>query len=147
MHLCISACAHLHEPTCSTPMFTVYLYLICVATDAVIVTHHTICSALLTEHWENKGVLKLRTAFSRDQSHKIYVQDLLLADADSIWSLLHNQSAHVYVCGDARQMASDVHKALIKIVTECGQMIETDAVSYISHLESAGRYQKDVWVT
>lgn len=44
--------------------------------------------AINIERWSNEGVLELRTAFSRDQDCKIYVQDLILEDARHIWNLL-----------------------------------------------------------
>ena len=41
-----------------------------------------------SEQWVQEGALELRTAFSRDQANKVYVQDLILEDADTIWKLL-----------------------------------------------------------
>lgn len=41
-----------------------------------------------TEKWVSDGVLELRTAFSRDQPQKVYVQDLIVEDAKSLWNLL-----------------------------------------------------------
>lgn len=101
---------------------------------------------IFIERWVKQGALKLRTAFSRDQQHKVYVQDLLRADADELWKLLSEHSAHFYVCGDAKQMASDVHQTLIGIAEEQGQLSHSEAVQFISSLESLGRYQKDVWI-
>lgn len=89
----------------------------------------------------------MRTAFSRDQQRKVYVQDLIREDGDNIWQLLNARSAHVYVCGDAKLMAADVHRALVDIVRLKGQMTEDEAVEYAAKLESVGRYQKDVWIT
>ena len=43
---------------------------------------------MFLEQWSNEGVLELRTAFSRDQTHKIYVQDLIVEDAKHLWKLL-----------------------------------------------------------
>ena len=45
-------------------------------------------NAMITEQWNNEGVLELRTAFSRDQNCKVYVQDLIIEDAKHIWNLL-----------------------------------------------------------
>ena len=50
------------------------------------------------------------------------------------------------MCGDARHMAHDVHKALLDIVQGQGHLAMEEAVTYLSDLEAKGRYQKDVWV-
>jgi sulfite reductase (NADPH) flavoprotein alpha-component len=44
-------------------------------------------------------------------------------------------------------MARDVHKVLLKIITDQGQRTPEDASLYLSSMETEGRYQKDVWVT
>lgn len=55
--------------------------------------------------------------------------------------------AHIYVCGDAKTMAGDVHKTLLEMVTIVGGLGEEKAEGYLEKLEEASRYQKDVWVT
>jgi NADPH-ferrihemoprotein reductase len=40
------------------------------------------------EAWGAKGVINLRTAFSRDQAAKVYVQHLIAQDSKMIWDLL-----------------------------------------------------------
>lgn len=92
-----------------------------------------------------RGVLtRLDVAFSRDQAHKIYVQDKLLAKGAEIWSWLQ-QGAHLYVCGDASRMAKDVHHALVTIATTHGQLSADDADAYFDQLREQKRYQKDVY--
>ncbi|XP_078681719.1 NADPH oxidoreductase A-like [Branchiostoma floridae x Branchiostoma belcheri] len=98
------------------------------------------------ETWAKNGSLRLRVAFSRDQDKKVYVQDLLRKDAKEIWRHLQN-GAHIYVCGDARHMAHDVHQALTDICQEQGDMDTEQARTFLLELEHANRYQKDVWVT
>ena len=47
------------------------------------------------------GVLtRLDTAFSRDQAHKIYVQDRMMGSSGELWKWIE-EGAHFYVCGDA----------------------------------------------
>lgn len=48
----------------------------------------TLLPTLAPEQWVSDGILELRTAFSRDQVQKIYVQDLIVEDANSLWKLL-----------------------------------------------------------
>ena len=44
------------------------------------------------------------------QGHKVYVQDRIKQAKDRIWELL-NQGAHVYICGDAANMAGGISVA------------------------------------
>eukprot|EP01089_Gocevia_fonbrunei_P011892 TRINITY_DN2650_c0_g1_i1.p1 TRINITY_DN2650_c0_g1~~TRINITY_DN2650_c0_g1_i1.p1 ORF type:complete len:644 (+),score=155.36 TRINITY_DN2650_c0_g1_i1:53-1984(+) len=99
------------------------------------------------QNFENEGKIKLRTAFSRDQNEKIYVQHRIEEDKDLIWDLLENKGAHFYVCGDAKRMAGDVHTTLLKIFSQVGGRSEEEAVKYMENLEKNKRYQRDVWVT
>jgi sulfite reductase (NADPH) flavoprotein alpha-component len=91
------------------------------------------------------GVLdNISLAFSRDQEHKIYVQHRLLEQGAELYQWLED-GAHFYVCGDANQMAKDVHEALISIVEKHGGKSRTEAEQYITDLRRAKRYQKDVY--
>ena len=53
----------------------------------------------------------------------------------------------MYVCGDAKYMAADVHQALLRTLQEEGGKSPSEAEEYMSKLEGAERYQRDVWVT
>lgn len=86
----------------------------------------------------------LDTAFSRDQSEKIYVQHRMLQRGSEIWSWLE-RGAHFYVCGDAKRMASDVDAALRQIVAKEGGMSEESAKAYLADMAKAARYQRDVY--
>jgi sulfite reductase (NADPH) flavoprotein alpha-component len=94
-----------------------------------------------------KGHLqKLTTAFSRDQEHKIYVQDRLLGNSKEIWEWLQSGS-YFYVCGDKQYMAKDVHSALIEIAQKQGKLKKEDAENYINHtlMKDERRYLRDVY--
>jgi len=100
----------------------------------------------LLEGWAAKGVITLHTAFSREQGHKIYVQDRLKQHGDDVWELLE-AGGHFYVCGDGLHMAGAVEKELLEIV-EGRQGLGPDAAkAYVESLIEAGRFQKDVWIT
>ncbi|XP_025114995.1 NADPH oxidoreductase A-like [Pomacea canaliculata] len=99
------------------------------------------------EKWADKGILHLRVAFSRQQQFKVYVQDLLIEDSHQIWQLINEENATLYVCGDARNMARDVDAALTSIVEKCKKVYSQDAKEYMSNLQNAGRYLRDVWIT
>lgn len=53
---------------------------------------------------------------------------------------------HIYVCGDAKYMAVDVHKALVGIVMQHNNVDQDEAEKYLQEMEKQGRYEKDVWV-
>ena len=86
----------------------------------------------------------LDLAFSRDQGHKIYVQDKMLEQSQSFWQWLQN-GASVYVCGDASHMAKDVDAALHRIAEEQGQLDTEAAAEYIRELKDQHRYHRDVY--
>ena len=86
----------------------------------------------------------LDTAFSRDNGHKIYVQDRIMEQAPQFWSWLQD-GASVYVCGDASQMAKDVHGAICRIAQEQGAMSGQAAEDYVGTLKEAHRYHRDVY--
>ena len=62
---------------------------------------------------------RLDTAFSRDQTEKIYVQTRMLEHAKELWTWLE-EGAHFYVCGDAKRMAKDVDAALREVIQMAG---------------------------
>lgn len=100
------------------------------------------------EEWATliqKGILhRMDTAFSRDQPHKIYVQDRMLENGAELFRWLQ-EGAHFYVCGDASRMARDVDAALHKIVAQHGGLGPDNAQAYVASLKEAKRYCRDVY--
>jgi sulfite reductase (NADPH) flavoprotein alpha-component len=90
---------------------------------------------LLTRH---------HVAFSRDQQDKVYVQDRLREQAEELFAWLE-RGAHVYVCGDADQMAPDVHDALVEVVEHGIGGDREAAEEYLRELKQSNRYQRDVY--
>ncbi len=87
---------------------------------------------------------KFSTAFSRDQSQKVYVQDRMLEEAATLWAWLE-EGAHFYVCGDASRMARDVEAALQRVIETAGGRGREAAQEYINRMRSEKRYQRDVY--
>ncbi|WP_158784051.1 NADPH-dependent assimilatory sulfite reductase flavoprotein subunit [Pantoea sp. BAV 3049] len=83
-------------------------------------------------------------AWSRDQQHKVYVQDKIRAKGAEVWRWIE-QGAHLYVCGDANRMAKDVEQALLEVVAEHGGMDLETADEFLSELRIERRYQRDVY--
>lgn len=95
--------------------------------------------------YEKKNTVKLHLAFSRDQSEKVYVTHLLEKNLDEIWKVIGENNGHFYVCGDARTMAGDVHKTVLKAIMEKGQLNEQQATAFLKKMETQKRYSADVW--
>ena len=97
--------------------------------------------------WQKAGLLtRLDTAFSRDQAHKIYVQDRMRENGAELWKWLQ-QGAYFYVCGDAKRMAKDVHQTLIDIAREHGNLTPEAADTYVNKtlMKDERRYVRDVY--
>ena len=95
--------------------------------------------------WVEDGTLhQLHVAFSREQTPKIYVQDLLRQHAAATWNLLDRDQAHVYVCGAVR-MGHDVSETLQTIVAEQGNLSLDEAKQYLARLGHEGRFVQELW--
>lgn len=97
------------------------------------------------QSWLKDGVLsRLDLAFSRDTSNKIYVQHLIEQNSKEFYQWL-NDGAALYVCGDEKKMAKDVHHAICKVLEKEGGMSEDDAEAYLTKMKKDKRYQRDVY--
>lgn len=95
--------------------------------------------------YASSGLLtRFETAFSRDQSQKIYVQHRIREEGREVWSWLH-EGAYLYVCGDAERMAPDVDAAIHAVVEEHGAMSKEAAAEYVANLRTQKRYRRDVY--
>lgn len=97
------------------------------------------------EAWINDGTLARGSfAWSRDQDHKVYVQDKLREEGAQVWAWL-DAGAHIFVCGDAHGMAPGVDQALIDIARQHGGLDADSARSFIEGLATQDRYHRDVY--
>lgn len=97
------------------------------------------------QKWLKDGVLtKMDVAFSRDSEEKVYVQHQMKKQSKELFEWLE-QGASVYVCGDEKHMAHDVHHTLLSIIQEEGAMSKEKAESYLANLQQQKRYQRDVY--
>ncbi|MEM8681810.1 MAG: assimilatory sulfite reductase (NADPH) flavoprotein subunit [Pseudomonadota bacterium] len=95
-------------------------------------------------HLKQGSLERLDVAFSRDQAEKIYVQHRIRDNAAELVRWI-DDGAHVYVCGDAKHMAPDVHAALRDaLVAQRGVDADT-AEQALKDLRQQGRYQRDVY--
>lgn len=96
------------------------------------------------KYLKDRVVNQIDVAFSRDQAEKVYVQHRILEQAAQVWQWLQD-GAHVYVCGDANQMAKDVHQALMTVIEQQGNKTREQAEQYLNDLRKDKRYQRDVY--
>jgi len=80
---------------------------------------------------------------NHDYGYKVYVQDLLKQYVNEFWPLI--KTASIYVCGDAKNMAKDVQKALMELAMEKESLTEEQAQTFLTKMTSSGRYLQDIW--
>lgn len=97
------------------------------------------------QKWLKEGVLtKMDVAFSRDQGEKVYVQHRMLEQSKELFEWLET-GAYVYICGDEKHMAHDVHETLLEIIEKEGSLSREQAVEYLAGMQQQKRYQRDVY--
>ncbi|WP_134699256.1 assimilatory sulfite reductase (NADPH) flavoprotein subunit [Ammoniphilus sp. YIM 78166] len=97
------------------------------------------------QKWVKDGVLtKMNVAFSRDTEQKVYVQHRMLEHSAELFAWLQ-EGAVVYICGDEKNMARDVHHTLIEIIEKEGRMTREQAEAYLADMQQQKRYQRDVY--
>jgi sulfite reductase (NADPH) flavoprotein alpha-component len=97
------------------------------------------------ETMQRQGSLhRLDTAFSRDQTEKIYVQHRMIEHGALLWRWLE-EGAHFYVCGDATRMAKDVDAALKQVAQIGGGLPADKAADYVAAMSREKRYVRDVY--
>ncbi|GAB9472961.1 hypothetical protein Gpo141_00010125 [Globisporangium polare] len=97
------------------------------------------------DQYEREGLVTyLRCAFSRDQAHKVYIQDKIAEDKEILADLLLKQNGHFYLCGPTWPVA-DVREALISSFTSVGGLDRKHANAYIERMREEGRYVLEVY--
>ncbi|PLT27929.1 assimilatory sulfite reductase (NADPH) flavoprotein subunit [Peribacillus deserti] len=97
------------------------------------------------QKWLKEGVLtKMDVAFSRDTEEKVYVQHRMLEQSRELFAWLKD-GAFLYICGDEKNMAHDVHNTLLDIIEKEGSMSREQAIEYLADLQQQKRYQRDVY--
>lgn len=94
--------------------------------------------------WVKNGHLRLDTAFSRDQDHKIYVQDRMRENEKDVWKWI-DEGAEFFVCGDKLRMATDVDNELKRIIEVAGGRTPEQAQEYVEEMRKTRRYKRDVY--
>jgi sulfite reductase (NADPH) flavoprotein alpha-component len=95
--------------------------------------------------WKSKNFLRLDVAFSREGEKKLYVQDKMQENSQDLYSWIVEEKAHIYISGDAKNMAKDVQAAFKKILEEHGDLSEEEASTYLKEMRKTGRLLLDVY--
>lgn len=97
------------------------------------------------QEWLKDGVLeKMNVAFSRDTAQKVYVQHRIAEHSKEFNEWLE-KGASIYICGDEKNMAKDVHQAIRNVLVKEQNLTEEDAESYLKQMKKDKRYQRDVY--
>ena len=95
--------------------------------------------------WLKEGYLeKMDVAFSRDTDHKIYVQHRIMERSAQFNAWLE-KGASIYICGDEKHMAKDVHQAIKDVLVKEQGLSQDEAEAYLKQLKKDKRYQRDVY--
>lgn len=97
------------------------------------------------QQYLKKGILtKIDVAWSRDLSHKVYIQDRIQEKSSEIWHWIQ-EGAYIYVCGNANLMARAVEQTLMNIIMKKGGMNGEQADEFLDELRISHRYQRDIY--
>lgn len=97
------------------------------------------------QNWVQTDLLtKIDTAFSRDQSEKIYVQHKIRKNGAEFFEWLQAGS-YVYLCGAKEPMSFDVEQTIIEVIETFGERSKEEAKKYLENLKEEGRYVTDVY--
>ncbi|MCI2946926.1 assimilatory sulfite reductase (NADPH) flavoprotein subunit [Staphylococcus caledonicus] len=97
------------------------------------------------QEWLKDGVLgKMNVAFSRDTDEKVYVQHRIVEHSEEFNQWLQN-GASIYICGDEKHMAKDVHQAIRNVLVKEQNLSEEEAEDYLKQMKKDKRYQRDVY--
>ncbi|MFL6555849.1 MAG: assimilatory sulfite reductase (NADPH) flavoprotein subunit [Bacillus sp. (in: firmicutes)] len=109
---------------------------------------HFVTDFLYQTEWQkwlaNGTLTKMDVAFSRDTAEKVYVQHRMLEHSQELFEWLQ-EGAHLYICGDEKHMAHDVHNTLIEIIEKEGGFSREKAEEYLAEMQQQKRYQRDVY--
>ncbi|WP_100407996.1 assimilatory sulfite reductase (NADPH) flavoprotein subunit [Bacillus solitudinis] len=109
---------------------------------------HFVTDFLYQTEWQKAlkdgALTKMDVAFSRDTNEKVYVQNRMLEQSNEVFEWLQ-EGAVVYICGDEKNMAHDVHHTLLEIIEKEGGLSREKAEAYLADMQQQKRYQRDVY--
>jgi len=99
------------------------------------------------EEFERTGMVECHNAWSRDvPGKKVYVQNKINEQADTIWKLLGRpgSTGYFFLCG-SKQPEKDVQTAILGIFQSKGGLSKAEADARMEELAQNGRYVTEVY--
>ncbi|GLH14601.1 NADPH--cytochrome P450 reductase [Gryllus bimaculatus] len=96
-----------------------------------------------------EGILsRLFISFSRETTHNgvKYVQDNIKKHARIFIQKILEERAMIYVCGDGKNMATDVWKTIVHLISSEKGIPEEEALSLLLKMQEKGTYKQDIWL-
>eukprot|EP00808_Paulinella_micropora_P004940 g19012.t1 len=96
--------------------------------------------------YKQMGVLtELHCAWSRDQEHKIYIQDRMKEKAELLFDYLITKNGSFYYCGTGGSAVNMIQKAVEGAFVKVGGMSPEDASKIVTDMRINGRYNVESW--
>jgi sulfite reductase (NADPH) flavoprotein alpha-component len=97
------------------------------------------------DDYQAKGILtEHNPAFSRDQKHKIYVQDKL-AENNNLYDLLVKQKGYFYLCGPSRRVPEQVKQGIFNSWKRTHGLSDEQCVAEELKMKEEGRWNEETW--
>jgi len=74
-----------------------------------------------------------------------YVQHKIASMKEEFVDLISRDETTVFICGDAKGMATDVQATIINCFKEVQGLTDQEARKKIAEMTVAGRYKQDIW--
>ncbi|KAF9640975.1 Oxidoreductase FAD/NAD(P)-binding protein [Lasiodiplodia theobromae] len=83
------------------------------------------------------------------QSRKVgsarYVQDEVRMQADVVWFVINALDGRIFVCGSSKGMGEGVHRALVDVAMEKGNLNHDEAEEFWEKKKEGGQYVAETW--
>lgn len=96
------------------------------------------------QQWQHSRLLTLATAFSRDQTEKVYIQHRLTENAHQVYQWIE-QGAQLYVCGSKDKLAPAIESALTQILQQQAGITQKAAEEKLQTMKQQKQLQMDVY--
>ncbi|KAK7515452.1 hypothetical protein IWZ03DRAFT_203087 [Phyllosticta citriasiana] len=86
-----------------------------------------------------------RVVQSRRAGEARYVQDEVRMQADVVWFVINALDGRIFVCGSSKGMGEGVHRALVDVAMEKGNLNQAEAEDFWERKKEDGQYIAETW--